>query len=108
MADLESGTKGYAFASGLAAIATLLEALDAGDHIIASEDLYGGSFRLFDKVRTRSAGLRVQLRRPGGRRGHRGGDRAQHPDGLGGDARPTRCCGWPTWRPSPRSASSAA
>ena len=59
LADLESGTRGYAFASGLAAIATLLEALDAGDHVIASEDLYGGSFRLFDKVRTRSAGLQV-------------------------------------------------
>lgn len=57
LADLESGTKGYAFASGLAAIATLLDALDAGDHVIASEDLYGGSFRLFDKVRRRSAGL---------------------------------------------------
>lgn len=57
LADLESGTKGYAFASGLAAIATLLEAFDAGDHIIASEDLYGGSFRLFDKVRRRSAAL---------------------------------------------------
>ena len=57
LADLESGTQGYAFASGLAAIATLLEAFDAGDHIIASEDLYGGSFRLFDKVRRRSAGL---------------------------------------------------
>lgn len=57
IADLESGTKGYAFASGLAAIATLLEVLDAGDHVIASEDLYGGSFRLFDKVRRRSAGL---------------------------------------------------
>jgi len=57
IADLESGTKGYAFASGLASIATLLEALDAGDHVIASEDLYGGSFRLFDKVRRRSAGL---------------------------------------------------
>ena len=57
LADLESGTKGYAFASGLAAIGTLLEALDAGDHVIASEDLYGGSFRLFDRVRRRSAGL---------------------------------------------------
>ncbi|MFN3584491.1 cystathionine gamma-synthase [Phenylobacterium sp.] len=57
LADLESGTKGYAFASGLAAISTLLEALDAGDHVIASEDLYGGSFRLFDKVKKRSAGL---------------------------------------------------
>ncbi len=57
VADLESGTRGYAFASGLAAISTLLEVLDAGDHVIASEDLYGGSFRLFDKVRKRSAGL---------------------------------------------------
>ena len=57
VADLESGTRGYAFASGLAAISTFLEVLDAGDHVIASEDLYGGSFRLFDKVRRRSAGL---------------------------------------------------
>jgi cystathionine gamma-lyase len=57
LADLESGTKGLAFASGLAAIGTLLETLDAGDHVIASEDLYGGSFRLFDRVRRRSAGL---------------------------------------------------
>ena len=57
LADLESGTNGYAFASGLAAISTLLEVLDAGDHVIASEDLYGGSFRLFDKVKRRSAGL---------------------------------------------------
>lgn len=57
VADLESGTQGYAFASGLAAISTFLEVLDAGDHVIASEDLYGGSFRLFDKVRGRSAGL---------------------------------------------------
>jgi cystathionine gamma-lyase len=57
LADLESGTRGYAFASGLAAIATLLDALEAGDHVIASHDLYGGSFRLFDKVRKPSAGL---------------------------------------------------
>jgi cystathionine gamma-lyase len=57
LADLESGTSGYAFASGLAAIATLLEAFDAGAHIIASEDLYGGSFRLFEGVRRRSADL---------------------------------------------------
>ena len=57
LADLESGTKGYAFASGLAAISTLLESLSPGDHVISSEDLYGGSFRLFDKVKQRSAGL---------------------------------------------------
>jgi cystathionine gamma-lyase len=57
IADLESGTAGFAFASGLAAGATVLELLDAGDHVIATQDLYGGSFRLFDKVRRRSAGL---------------------------------------------------
>ena len=57
IADLESGTQGYAFASGLAAISTILELLDAGAHVIASDDLYGGSFRLFDKVRKRSAGM---------------------------------------------------
>jgi cystathionine gamma-lyase len=57
IADLESGERGYAFASGLAAISTVLELLDSGAHVIASDDLYGGSFRLFDKVRKRSAGL---------------------------------------------------
>ncbi len=57
VADLEGGVRGYAFSSGLAAIATILELLDAGDNVIASSDLYGGSFRLFDKVRRRSAGL---------------------------------------------------
>jgi cystathionine gamma-lyase len=57
VADLEGGVRAYAFASGLAAISTMLELLDAGQHVIASSDLYGGSFRLFDKVRRRSAGL---------------------------------------------------
>jgi cystathionine gamma-lyase len=57
VADLEGGVRGYAFASGLAAIATVLDLLDAGQHVIASADLYGGSFRLFDKVRRKSAGL---------------------------------------------------
>jgi cystathionine gamma-lyase len=56
-ANLESGAEGYAFASGLAAIATVLELLDSGDHVIAADDLYGGSYRLFERVRTRSAGL---------------------------------------------------
>jgi cystathionine beta-lyase/cystathionine gamma-synthase len=58
VADLESGTQAYAFASGLAAIATVLELLDAGSHIVSGNDLYGGTFRLFDKVRQRSAGHR--------------------------------------------------
>ncbi|HWD26143.1 MAG TPA: cystathionine gamma-synthase [Rhizomicrobium sp.] len=57
VADLESGSDGMAFASGLAAIGTILELLDTGAHVIASDDLYGGSFRLFDKVRKRTAGL---------------------------------------------------
>jgi cystathionine gamma-lyase len=57
VADLESGTAGFAFASGLAAIGTILELLTSGDHVIATEDLYGGSYRLFHRVRERSAGL---------------------------------------------------
>jgi cystathionine gamma-lyase len=61
IADLESGSDGMAFASGLSAIATILELLDTGAHIIASDDLYGGSFRLFDKVRRRSAGLQFSF-----------------------------------------------
>lgn len=61
VADLEGGVRGYAFASGLAAMATLLDTLPAGSHIIASDDLYGGSFRLFDKVRKISAGLELTL-----------------------------------------------
>src|SRR3546814_11821645 len=57
IADLESGERGYAFASGLAAIATLLDCLDSGSHVIAMDDLYGGSYRLFEGVRRPSAGL---------------------------------------------------
>jgi cystathionine gamma-lyase len=61
IADLESGTHAFAFASGLAAEAAILEILSAGDHVIVSEDLYGGSFRLFDKVRKRTMGLEVSF-----------------------------------------------
>ena len=57
IADLEGGTAGFAFASGMAAIGTILELLDSGSHVIAVDDLYGGTFRLFDQVRRRSAGL---------------------------------------------------
>ena len=57
VADLEGGTAGFAFASGLAAIATVLECLDHGAHIVAVDDLYGGTRRLFERVRTRSAGI---------------------------------------------------
>lgn len=61
MADLESGSRGFAFASGMAATATVLELLDSGDHMIAMDDLYGGSFRLFNNVRERSAGLKFSF-----------------------------------------------
>jgi len=57
IADLESGTRGFAFASGLAGIATVLDLLDSGSHIICSDDLYGGTYRLLARVRQRSAGL---------------------------------------------------
>jgi cystathionine gamma-lyase len=57
IADLEGGTQGYAFASGMAAIATLLDLLESGSHVLAMDDLYGGTFRLFERVRRRSAAL---------------------------------------------------
>ena len=57
IAALENGSAGYAFASGMSATATVLELLDSGDHVIAMDDLYGGTYRLFENVRKRSAGL---------------------------------------------------
>lgn len=57
VAALEGGRNGYAFASGLAATSTLLDALDAGSHVICMDDVYGGTYRLFERVRRRSAGL---------------------------------------------------
>ncbi|MBX9575303.1 MAG: cystathionine gamma-synthase [Caulobacteraceae bacterium] len=57
LADLEGGTHAFGFASGMAATSTALELLDAGSHIVTGDDLYGGSWRLFERVRRRSAGL---------------------------------------------------
>ncbi|MGE0733688.1 MAG: PLP-dependent aspartate aminotransferase family protein [Alphaproteobacteria bacterium] len=68
IADLESGTCGYAFASGLAATATVLDLLDHGSHVVAMDDLYGGTYRLFERVRKRSANLSfsfVDMAKPG-------------------------------------------
>ncbi len=59
IADLEGGAQGFAFASGLAAIATLLDSIEQGAHVVAADDLYGGTRRLFERVRRRSAGLDV-------------------------------------------------
>jgi len=61
VADLESGSAGFAFASGLAAISTVLELLDANSHIVSGDDVYGGTFRLFERVRRRSAGHRFDF-----------------------------------------------
>jgi cystathionine gamma-lyase len=61
IADLEEGIRGFAFASGLAAISTVLECLDQGAHVIATDDLYGGTVRLIERVRSRSAGMALTL-----------------------------------------------
>jgi cystathionine gamma-lyase len=61
VADLESGSAGFAFASGLAGIGTVFELLDSGAHIVATDDIYGGTFRLLQRVRSRSAGLSVSF-----------------------------------------------
>ncbi len=50
IASLESGTFGYAFSSGLSATVVLLQLFQAGDHVVAGDDMYGGTFRLFDKI----------------------------------------------------------
>lgn len=57
ISDLEGGTHGFGFGSGMAATSTALELLDAGDHVVTGDDLYGGSWRLFERVRRRSMGL---------------------------------------------------
>jgi len=57
IANLESGSRGFAFASGMAAVNTVVDLLDSGEHVIAMDDLYGGTYRLFDKVKTRAANL---------------------------------------------------
>jgi len=59
IADLESGAAAFAFASGLAAGSTVIDLLDAGSHIITADDIYGGSYRLFERVKKRTSGLTV-------------------------------------------------
>src|SRR5688572_3693079 len=61
LAALESGQAGFAFASGMAAIGTVLELLDTGSHVVAMNDLYGGSYRILERVRKRSAGLQASF-----------------------------------------------
>ena len=59
VAALESGAHGFAFASGMAAIGSVLELLDSGDHVVAMDDLYGGSYRILERVRKRSANIKA-------------------------------------------------
>jgi cystathionine gamma-lyase len=61
VANLEGGAAGFAFASGMATTSTVLELIDSGSHVVAMHDLYGGTYRLFENVRKRSAGLDVSL-----------------------------------------------
>jgi cystathionine gamma-lyase len=61
LAELEGGRAGFAFASGMAAIGTVLELLDSGSHVVAMDDLYGGSYRILERVRKRSAGLEASF-----------------------------------------------
>ncbi len=61
VANLESGIQGFAFASGMAATATLLELLQSGDHVVVIDNVYGGTYRLFQNVRRRSAGLQFSF-----------------------------------------------
>lgn len=61
VADLESGSHGFGFASGMAAMATVLELLKPNDHVLVCDDVYGGTYRLFERVRKRSAGLQISF-----------------------------------------------
>ena len=61
LAALEGGKAGFAFASGMAAIGTVLELLDSGSHVVAMDDLYGGSYRILERVRKRSANLKASF-----------------------------------------------
>jgi cystathionine gamma-lyase len=85
MASLEDGRWGFAFASGLAAENAILDTLEAGSHIIAMEDMYGGTFRLFDKVRKFSAALEVTYLDLNNEQELEKFDKGEHPADLGGD-----------------------
>jgi len=61
LAELEGGHAAFAFASGMAAIGTVLELLDAGSHVVAMHDLYGGSYRILERVRKRSANMQASF-----------------------------------------------
>jgi cystathionine gamma-lyase len=104
VAALEGGSRGFAFASGMAATATMLELLDSGDHVVAMDDVYGGTYRLFERVRRRSAGLDFSFVDLTGRRLRAAIARTR--GWSGSRRRPTRCSRWSTSPRSPRSRAS--
>ena len=89
LAALEGGKHGLCFASGLAATNTLIQTLSAGDHVVAGDNLYGGTFRLFDKVWRRHR-ARVHVRATRAAPTHRGGVHAQDAHACSSRRRPTR------------------
>jgi cystathionine gamma-lyase len=106
VADLESGGAAFAFASGLAAIATVLELLDSGAHVIAGDDLYGGTYRLLEGIRKRSAGALLQLSSISPIRQRCPPRSVPKVACCWWKRRPIRCCAWWTcrhWPPSPTS-----
>ena len=107
LAALEGGAWGLAFNAGVAASTAVLSMLDAGDHVVAGDDLYGGSYRLFEKV-FRRLGLSfsyVDARDPAAVAARH---RAAHAASAGWRRRPIRCCASPTSAPSRASARRAA
>ena len=82
VADLEDGQAAFAFASGLAAAATVLELLDHGSHVVVCDDLYGGSYRLFERVRRRTANLDFTYVDPTDLAGLGSGHPPEHADDL--------------------------
>ena len=61
IADLENGISGHAFSSGMAATSTIIDLLNSGDHIVACDDLYGGTYRLFENVKKRASGIKCDF-----------------------------------------------
>jgi len=59
LAELEDGKKAFAFSSGVAAQSAIIEILKPGDHVVAFDDLYGGTFRLFNEIKAKSAGISI-------------------------------------------------
>ena len=107
LANLEGGHAAFAFASGMAATATVLELLDSGSHVVAMHDLYGGSYRLMENVRKRSAGLDVTFADLTSLPAFEAAIRPNTQHGVGRNAHESACSSWWTLQPSRRLRASA-